>query len=256
VKRNKELVSLAARYGLPDSASTRMGALLDALAADPHAPTTVRVPAEAVNVHVADSLVALALPDVRTAGRIADLGAGAGFPGLPLAIALPSAVVALVESNARKCEFIRAAAAEAGSTNVEVVAERAESWRSGVGAQDVVTARALAPLAVLAEYAAPLLREGGALVAWKGRRDEREERDAAAAAGVLGLVIEEVRSVRPYPAVEHRHLYLVRKVGPTPDRFPRRPGMARKRPLGAGNEPTSDRVRRYRDRMPEVGELP
>jgi 16S rRNA (guanine527-N7)-methyltransferase len=100
-----------------------------------------------------------------------------------------------------------------------------------------VTARALAPLAVLAEYAAPLLREGGVLVAWKGRRDAQEERDAAAAAEELGLAVEEIRPVRPYPEAEHRHLHLLRKVAPTPDRFPRRPGIARKRPLGAGTRP-------------------
>lgn len=233
MKPHKELVSLAERYGLPDVAPGRLGVLLDTLAADPHAPTTVRAPAEALDVHIADSLVALELPLVREASRIADLGAGAGFPGLPLAVALPAAEVTLVESVARKCAFIRASADAADLTNVEVVADRAESWRAGFGACDLVTARALAPLAVLAEYAAPLLREGGALVAWKGRRDELEERDAAAAALVLGLTVEEIRPVRPYPAAEHRHLHVLRKTAPTPDRFPRRPGMARKRPLRA-----------------------
>jgi 16S rRNA (guanine527-N7)-methyltransferase len=92
-------------------------------------------------------------------------------------------------------------------------------------------------LAVLAEYAAPLLREGGVLVAWKGRRDPQEERDAASAAGQLGLAVEQVRPVAPYRGADHRHLHVLRKVAPTPDRFPRRPGMARKRPLGANNRP-------------------
>jgi 16S rRNA (guanine527-N7)-methyltransferase len=96
-----------------------------------------------------------------------------------------------------------------------------------------VTARAVAPLDALAEYAAPLLREGGALVAWKGRRDPDEEAAGARAAGVVGLEIAEVRPVQPFAAAEHRHLHVYVKVRPTPDRFPRRPGMARKRPLGA-----------------------
>jgi 16S rRNA (guanine527-N7)-methyltransferase len=235
VKSSSELVSLGARYGLPDAAAAQLSALLEALAADPHAPTTVRRPERAVSTHLADSLVALELPDVRAAWAIADLGAGAGFPGLPLAIALPSAQVALVESVARKCAFIRAAAQAAGLANVEVVAERAEAWRAGIGSRDLVTARALAPLAVLAEYAAPLLREGGVLVAWKGRRDAQEERDASAAADELGLAVEAVRPVHPYPGAEHRHLHVLRKVAPTPERFPRRPGMARKRPLSAKN---------------------
>jgi len=238
VKSNGELASLVERYALPTAATAPLAALLDALAVDPHAPTTVREPARAVLAHVADSLVALELSDVRSARTIADLGAGAGFPGLALAVALPAAQVALVESVARKCDFIRAAAAAAGLTNVEVVAERAEAWSAGLGTRDLVTARALAPLAVLAEYAAPLLREGGVLVAWKGRRDAEEERDGAAAAAELGLAVEEIRPVRPYPAAEHRHLHVLRKVAPTPARFPRRPGMARKRPLTAKNRST------------------
>jgi len=238
VKTHAELVALAERHGLPDSAVPQLASLLDSLAADTHAPTTVREPGQAVWTHLADSLVALELPVVRAATTVADLGAGAGFPGLPLAVALPDARVALVESIERKCAFIRAAAEAAGLTDVEVVAERAEAWSAGMGTRDLVTARALAPLAVLAEYAAPLLRERGVLVAWKGRRDAQEERDADAAAVQLGLAIEEIRPVRPYPGAEHRHLHVLRKVAPTPERFPRRPGMARKRPLRPMNRAT------------------
>lgn len=233
----REVADLVSGHGLPAVAASQLGALLDALATDAHAPTTVREPAQALHTHLADSLVALDLPDVLAATAIADLGAGAGFPGLPLAVALPSAQVVLVESVARKCAFIRAAADAADLAKVEVVADRAESWSAGLGTRDLVTARALAPLAVLAEYAAPLLREGGVLVAWKGRRDPEEERAAAAAAAQLGLAVEEVRPVHPYPGADHRHLHVLRKVGPTPERFPRRPGMARKRPLGAKNQP-------------------
>lgn len=238
MKPNIELVSLTERYELPGAAIGQLAALLELLAADAHAPTTVREPAQALQTHLADSLVALELPDVIAATAIADLGAGAGFPGLPLAVALPSAQVVLVESVGRKCAFIRDAADAAGLANVEVVADRAESWSAGLGTRDLVTARALASLAVLAEYAAPLLREGGVLVAWKGRRDAQEERDAAAAAEQLGLAVEEIRPVLPYPGADHRHLHVLRKVAPTPERFPRRPGMARKRPLGAKNEST------------------
>lgn len=243
----RALADLAERHGLSVEAVPRLRALLDALDADDHAPTTVRAPSEAIRTHLADSLVALELPDVRAAAMIADLGAGAGFPGLPLAVALPNAAVALVESNARKCDFIRAAAAAASAGNAHVVVDRAESWSAGSGACDVITARAVAPLAVIAEYAAPLLKEGGVLVAWKGRRDPDEERAASAAASELGLAVDEVRAVEPYVGAEHRHLHLLRKVAPTPPRFPRRPGMARKRPLGADIRPSSDRARRYGD---------
>jgi 16S rRNA (guanine527-N7)-methyltransferase len=96
-----------------------------------------------------------------------------------------------------------------------------------------VTARALAALPVVAEYAAPLLRMGGTLVAWKGRPDPAETADAAAAAAALGLEVVEVVRVKPHPAARHRYLHVLRKVAPTPPRFPRRPGAAAKRPLRA-----------------------
>jgi 16S rRNA (guanine527-N7)-methyltransferase len=227
------LERLAQRFGLPDRAPVQLERLLDLVAADPLAPTTVRDPAVALDTHVADALVGLEFEAVRQAGRIADLGSGAGFPGLVLAAALPWAEVALVESSRRKCAFLERAVAAMELENAAVVCERAEAWSAGLGTQDVVTARALAPLNVLVEYAAPLLRERGALVAWKGRRDEREEADGAAAAEQTGLVQAEIRPVEPWEGAEHLHLHLYVKVGSTPNRFPRRPGMARKRPLQA-----------------------
>ena len=222
---------LAARWELEDRAVARLEALLYVVEADPHAPTTVRARAEAVDAHLADSLVALELPGVRVARRVADLGSGAGFPGLALAAALPGARVSAVESAGRRCDFLRRAVQAAGLENVEVVHARAEAWREGTGACDLVTARALASLPVLAEYAAPLLREGGTLVAWKGRRDPGEEAAGAAAAEQLGLEPQEVRRVEPFPAARDRHLHVYRKTAPTPARFPRRAGMAAKRPL-------------------------
>jgi 16S rRNA (guanine527-N7)-methyltransferase len=225
------LQQLAERFGLPPRAPTQLERLLDLVASDALAPTTVRDPAVAVDAHVADALVALDLEPVPAAGRIADIGSGAGFPGLVLAASLPRAEVALVESTSRKCAFLKRAVSVMGLENVTVVCARAEALSAGLGAQDVVTARALASLNVVVEYAAPLLREGGALVAWKGRRDEREEADAAAAAAQTGLRQDEIRPVEPWLGAEHLHLHLYVKVGRTPNRFPRRPGMAAKKPL-------------------------
>ena len=167
------------------------------------------------------------------AARIADVGAGAGFPGLALAVALPGCRIDLIESARRKCEVAERLASAAGLANCRVRAVRAEEWAAGEGgeAYDVVTARAVDSLAVLAEYAAPLLRPGGALVAWKGRREPGEESTGAAAAQAVGLELAEVRPVQPFPSARDRHLHVFRKVAPTPPRFPRRPGMARKRPL-------------------------
>ena len=186
-------------------------------------------------MHLADSLAALDLDEVAGARRIADLGAGVGFPGLALAVTLPAARVDLVESTRRKCQVIDRLAAAAGLTNAVAVPERAEDLARAAGreAYDVVTARALAPLAVLAEYAAPLLVDGGVLVAWKGRRDADEERAGAGAAAQLGMVVDEVRHVVPYAGARDHHLHVLRKFAPTPARFPRRAGQARKRPLGA-----------------------
>jgi 16S rRNA (guanine527-N7)-methyltransferase len=157
--------------------------------------------------------------------------------------------VSLVESSARKCAFMRAAIAAAHAGNAKVICSRAEDWTDGRGGCDLVTARALAALPVAAEYAAPLLRIGGALVVWRGRRDPAAEAAAKAAADELGLQADDPVSVRPYPAAEHRNLHLFRKIAETPARFPRRPGVAIKRPLGrraAGGSGrlTSDRLRR------------
>jgi 16S rRNA (guanine527-N7)-methyltransferase len=193
----------------------------------------VRARADALDSHIADSLSGLEIPAVRSARRIADLGAGAGFPGLVLAAALPDAHVALVESVGRKCAWLQRAIEAMDLSNVEVVNARAEQWPTGLAANDVVTARALAPLNVLVEYAAPLLVDRGLLVAWKGQRDTAEEADGAAAAARLGLEPADVLRVTPFPSARDRHLHLYLKVRPTPNGYPRRPGMASKRPLKA-----------------------
>jgi 16S rRNA (guanine527-N7)-methyltransferase len=230
-RASARLAALAERFGLPAQAPGRLELLLDLVASDPHAPTRVRDRASALDAHVADALVALDLDELRAAARIADLGSGAGFPGLVLAAALPDAAVALVEANGRKCAFLQEAVEAMGLANATVVWERAEAWSAGRESQDVVTARALAPLAVVVEYAAPLLREGGSLVAWKGRRDEAEEADGAAAATQTGLAPAVARPVHPWVGAEHLHLHTFKKIAATPNRFPRRPGMASKRPL-------------------------
>lgn len=226
------IAELVDRYALGASAEAALVALVDVLASDPDAPTTVRGADAVVDDHIADSLVALELPQVRSARVVADLGSGAGVPGLPLAIALQDAEVHLVESNGRKCAFIERAAAVCGARNATVVHARAEEWRDGLGRCDLVTARAMAPLAVVAEYAAPLLRVGGSLVAWRGARDPVAEEEAARAGAELGLEPAEPVRVVPYKGARNRHLHLMSKVADTPPRFPRRPGAALKRSLG------------------------
>lgn len=224
---------LVARYGLGPEVADQLSSLLHALEAEPDPPTTVRAFDDAVDVHVADSLAALELPQLREASSIADIGAGAGFPGLVLAAALPNARVDLVESTRRKCEVIDRLAGAAGIGNAKARSARVEEWAAGEGreAYDLVTARALASLPVLVEYAAPLLRAGGALVAWKGARDPEEEHAGERASREIGLQRGDVVPVTPYEGSRNRYLHLYLKVRPTPDRFPRRPGVAAKRPL-------------------------
>ena len=214
--------------------------LIELIAGDEHAPTTVRDPQEAWRTHILDSLSGLEISELRDAGRIADVGAGAGFPGLALAAALPGAHVDLIEATSRKCDFMRAAAERTRIDNARVVCARAEEWGAarspdgGRGDSDVVTARAVGRLSTLAELASPLLRDGGVLVAWKGRRDAGEEAEADRAADRLAMQLRDVRPMAEAAGFEHRHLYVFAKSGPTPAGIPRRAGMAKKRPFGSG----------------------
>ncbi len=229
----RALESLCGRYGLDAGQQERLAAMLAYLgSAGRAAPTTVWEPERALPVHLADSLVALEFAEVRTAATLADLGAGAGFPGLPLGAALPGSEVRLVESQQRKCEFIERLRVAAGIDNARVICGRVEDWGEGFEVHDVVLARAVAPLPVVVEYAAPLLRIGGRLVAWRGSRSAEEEQAAAVAASCLGMRPQAVRLVQPYTEVRAHHLHTYLKVAPTPAGFPRRAGIARKRPLG------------------------
>jgi 16S rRNA (guanine527-N7)-methyltransferase len=218
----------------PPAADPALEELLRLLA-EPRAPISASTVREARDVHIADSLSALELEPLRSAGRIADLGSGAGLPGLVLAAVLPEAHVDLIESVERKCEFLRDAIERMGLANAVVVCERSEDWAAGEGreAYDAVTARAVGRLATLAELASPLLHEGGVLAAWKGARDPGEEEEEARATDLLAMDPMEIRSVQPYPASRDRHIHLLRKNGPTPNGLPRRPGMAAKRPFGS-----------------------
>lgn len=223
---------------LDPHARESLQAILELLRDDPVSPSSVTDVERGWRVHVADSLTGLAVSDLRAAARIADVGAGAGFPGLVLAAALPGAQVELIESVGRKCEFIRRAITAAGLANAQVVEGRAETWAAdpppagGREAYEAVTARAVGRLSTLAELAAPLLAEGGVLVAWKGRRNEEEEAELARAAGELAMQPLEIREAGPMAGSRHRHLHVVRKIGPTREDLPRRPGMAKKRPYG------------------------
>jgi 16S rRNA (guanine527-N7)-methyltransferase len=146
-------------------------------------------------------------------GPIVDVGSGGGVPGIPLATALPEREVTLLETNGRKCEFLREWAPP-NATVVQGRAEEQETNRFGVA-----VAKALAPPPVAAEWCLPLVRQGGAVVLWVG-----PSADAARVARVAEHLGGQLESAAD-------GLFVLRKAHPTPPGFPRRPGVARKRPL-------------------------
>lgn len=218
---------------LDPAAQARLQTVL-ALLAEERASVSSVVDERAWQVHVLDSLTGLEVPELAKAERIADVGAGAGFPGLVLAIALPKARIDLIESVGRKCEFMRRAAEAAEILNATVVHTRSEDWAAGEGreAYDAVTARAVGRLSTLAELASPLLKPNGVLVAWKGKRDPEEEQQLENAAEALAMAHEKILDVGDRAGSEHRHLHVIRKSGLTPANLPRKPGIAKKRPKG------------------------
>lgn len=210
-----------------------LGKVLELLAEERASVSSV-VDERAWKVHVADSLTGLEVAELPGAKRIADVGAGAGFPGLALAAALPDSRVDLIESVSRKCAFMARAIEAAGIANATVLDTRSEDWANAGGREtyDVVTARAVGRLSTLAELASPLLKPNGLLVAWKGKRDEEEEQQLERASGDLAMKPETILDVGAYAGSKHRHLHVVRKTGPTPPDLPRKAGMAKKRPRG------------------------
>lgn len=227
-------MSAGREAGLDPAARAALQKVLDLLAIERASVSSVTRPEQAWKVHVADSLTGLEVPELREAARIADIGSGAGFPGLVLAVAIPQAEVDLIESISRKCAFIERAAKEAGIANAQVLNARSEDLAAGEAREtyDVVTARAVGRLSTLAELASPLLKPNGILIAWKGKRNEDEESQLAQAAESLAMRPEAILSVGDRAGSKHRHLHVIRKVGPTPSNLPRRPGMAKKRPKG------------------------
>jgi 16S rRNA (guanine527-N7)-methyltransferase len=176
--------------------------------------TGITDPGEARRMLLEDSLRAAEI--VREfPGPIVDVGSGGGAPGVPLAVALPEREVTLLEAERRKADFLRGWTDEL--PNLRVVWGRAEEQE--VDHYGVAVAKALAPPAVAAEWCLPLVRPGGVAVLWMGPSAELER---------VALVAERLASA---PPEERNGLLVIRRLGPTPEGFPRRPGIARKRPL-------------------------
>lgn len=199
--------------------------------------TAVRTRAAAVDLLLGDSLALLDVPALVAAGsRWLDLGAGAGIPGIPLAVASPSAVLTLLDSVARKCVFLEAAVAAAGlAGRADVVCARSETYAapgmSGREAFDVVLVRAVGGLATVVESAAPLLAVGGALLAVKTVPGAEREMPAGEAVAVrCGLSAAAIVPLSRSPLRESACVVYT-KLTAAPDWLPRRPGLAARRPL-------------------------
>ena len=198
--------------------------------------TRVTEPDTIARLHLLDALAALALVDAAAPKSAVDIGSGGGVPGIVLALARPEVRWLLVDSVAKKADALRSFVAELGMSNVAVSSARAEELGRDPAHRerhDLVTARAVAALPVLIEYAIPLLRVAGTLVAWKGALTEADPEIAAGRTALDALGGGELRRVDPgLRALADHCLVVVEKGAPTPDAYPRRPGVAARRPLG------------------------
>ena len=196
--------------------------------------TRIVDPEPIAKLHLLDAISALPVLDRIGARRAIEIGSGGGVPGLVLAIARPEMSWTLVDSVRKKADALRSFAAALELSNVEVLGERAETMGRDPAHReryDVVAARACASLPVLAEYALPLARVGGSLLAWKAELADDELRRGRTAAAELGGGGPEVLPAGIDLLGGHRFV-VVAKVDRTPDRYPRPPGAPTKRPLG------------------------
>jgi len=187
--------------------------------------------------HFLDSLtclLAVQSPRSEVRGRVIDIGAGAGFPGLPLKIVCPGLQLTLLEATGKKVGFLEHMVSRLELAGVEVIKGRAEELGRDTAHReryDLALARAVAELPVLVEYALPFCRLGGLFVAQKGAKGETEARAAEGAIAALGGSLRRIVHLELPNLAEPRSLIVVVKIAPTPEKYPRRPGIPGKRPL-------------------------
>ncbi|MBO2516144.1 MAG: 16S rRNA (guanine(527)-N(7))-methyltransferase RsmG [Clostridiales bacterium] len=229
----KEILK-AAGVDVSDKVCNDLAVYMDMLTEWNKVMDLTNVPAEEIPLrHFADSLLPYAMGMIRRGSSLADVGTGAGFPGLPLAIADPSLKVTLIDALQKRCDFLNAVCEKLGLRNVTVLHLRAEDAGRDKKLRekfDYAVARAVAPLNVLEEYLLPLVKAGGEALCWKGPavRDEMEAGENAAA--ILGGKLETVTAV---PGVGDGHCVVrISKMHPTQKEYPRKSGTPAKKPLG------------------------
>lgn len=186
---------------------------------------------------ILDSLSCLLCASLSQASSLVDVGSGGGMPGIPLHLVQRFQSTCLVETTGKKADFLRYASGRLRLDGLAVANYRAEDLARNPDYREVfeaVTVRAVAPLDVISEYCLPFLAPGGCMIAMKGRVDNDERKAGERAAKVLGGELETVIRVPFIQEIEQkeRHLIVLRKVGPTPDLYPRGVGVPRKSPLG------------------------
>lgn len=225
---------LAGQVELTDAAADKLMAYHKLLLEWNEKMDLTNVPAEEMAVrHYADSLLPLARAEWFPQGaKLIDVGTGAGFPGMMLAIAREDLKVTLLDSQRKRCDFLQAVADALGLKNVTVLHARAEDGARGAMREtmDIAVARAVAPLNVLAEYLLPYVKVGGRMLCWKGPavRDELQAGERACA--MLGGKAEGLVRL-PIEGREH-YVHSTVKTAPTARRYPRKSGTPSKDPLG------------------------
>lgn len=196
--------------------------------------TAIRKPEEIRSKHFLDSLTVLQGFKEPKPVRMIDIGTGAGFPGIPLKIAYPHLRLTLVESVGKKADFCRHMVEVLHLERVDVLQARAEDLGQLTGQRevyDLAVARAVAALPVLAEYLLPLVKVGGRMIAQKGESAPAEVHAAEHAVKVLGGRVQQLKSIILPGVADERFLVIIDKIATTPSMYPRRAGLAAKRPL-------------------------
>ena len=189
--------------------------------------------------HVLDCLSCFLFGPLSEAEKVVDVGSGGGLPGIPLKLFCPGLALTCVEATGKKARFLEKMAEAMALCDVEVVNDRAETIGKDPGFReryDIATAKALAPLPELVEYCVPFLKQGGHVIAMKGRPGEEEIEAGNKAAKQLGAEVSDEIDVKFLPEVSEkkRTLIIVTKTSPTPEKYPRRIGVPKKAPLGGG----------------------
>ena len=198
--------------------------------------TAITEPRDVASLHLLDSLALIREAALETE-KIVDVGAGAGFPGMPLAIVKPSLHLTLLDSLGKRVDFLREAAEALGLENVECVHARAEEFAAQRRERfDAAVSRAVAALPVLCELCLPLVKPGGRMLAMKSSHSEEEIAQARTAIRTLGGELEWVKDYTiPTTEVVHR-IVCIRKIAPTPKKYPRRFALIKKSPLGTAGQ--------------------